>query len=349
MSENLTEQETRIALALMNCPESRLYVGEERPSLSTLGALMGISRQRAQQIEARALKRIRKRMLHDPQIFRLLLTYYNKKNKLQISLMNTMQTQTTETEARLNDGVVSTGLTPDYNDQPSAFAVDTGADRMLLKIDDVYVASRLCALVERTSAQIGELAKRVACGVALTGWMVLKVKMANPRGFGKLFGKEGFSFSQKRGSQFLRCAAALHDRAVAAGVGDDFVSQMDAALEAFKMTPNAIPSLPVMDALENDKWVSVHAMMLELGVVRPTRVRQLPKPEPEKETPALPGLEELCSQTWTTASRMLHDFQFFMRNDVENLNNLQRMQLRESLKELLIELDKMDAIAPAMN
>lgn len=79
MNENLTATETRIALALMNCPESRLYVGEERPSLSALGALMGISRQRAQQIEVRAMQRIRKRMLHDPQIFRLLLTYYNKK------------------------------------------------------------------------------------------------------------------------------------------------------------------------------------------------------------------------------------------------------------------------------
>ena len=55
----------------MGCPESRLYRGGERPSLSEVGALMGLSRQRVQQIEARALRRIRTRMLHDPAAARL--------------------------------------------------------------------------------------------------------------------------------------------------------------------------------------------------------------------------------------------------------------------------------------
>ena len=197
---------------------------------------------------------------------------------------------------------------------------------------------------------IGELAKRVACGVALTGWLLNKARMANPRGFGKLYGKEGgFTFSQTRGSQFLRCVAALYDRAVAAGVGEDFVAQMDAAVESFRANPAAIPSLPVMDALENDKWVSVHAMMLELGVLRPAKIRQLPKPEPDGEdSPALPGLDDLCAQHWSTASKMLDSFHFFIQQDAGNLNKQQRTELREHLQGLLAELDRLEATAPAL-
>lgn len=71
MSDKLTAEERQIALALTGCPESRLYRGGEQPSLSEVGALMGLSRQRVQQIEARALRRIRALMLHDAAAARL--------------------------------------------------------------------------------------------------------------------------------------------------------------------------------------------------------------------------------------------------------------------------------------
>ena len=76
MIDRLTAEELRVAIALMSCPESRLYRGGEQPSLSEVGALMGLSRQRVQQIEARALRRIRTQMLHDAAAARLVRKLY---------------------------------------------------------------------------------------------------------------------------------------------------------------------------------------------------------------------------------------------------------------------------------
>ena len=70
MSDRLTEHELRIALALLGCPESRLYHGRDRLSLAEVGALLGLSRERVRQVEARALRRIRARMMHDEAVLK---------------------------------------------------------------------------------------------------------------------------------------------------------------------------------------------------------------------------------------------------------------------------------------
>lgn len=245
-----------------------------------------------------------------------------------------------------NNDMTETGLAPDYG-EPSAFAAPAVAPAPADMT--VQLANSLATQIDRAAETVQELARRVACGVILTGWLLGKAKMAEPRAWGKRFGKGGFDFTQQRANQFVRCAAAVWERARAAGCEADFTAQADAALESYRQNPTALPVLPVLARLESTQWVSVHAMMIELGVIAPRRVLALPKPAQEQPAPVLPGLEELCAQCWTEASRMVGNMKLFVQEDAANLNKQQRATLRDELQALMDELDRLDNVAPALN
>ena len=68
MSDKLTAEELEIVEALRDCEESE--ISRELPrrcrmTLAQVGALWGITRERARQIERDALRKIRRRIVHD--------------------------------------------------------------------------------------------------------------------------------------------------------------------------------------------------------------------------------------------------------------------------------------------
>lgn len=79
MSDNLTEEELSIALALLRCPESELYRGNEKITLQQIANLMGLTRERVRQIEIKALSKLRAKLAHDEEFSRLMHLLYNQK------------------------------------------------------------------------------------------------------------------------------------------------------------------------------------------------------------------------------------------------------------------------------
>lgn len=71
MSDELTREELAIVEALRDCEESEL--SRELPrrckmKLEQIGALWGVSRERIRQIERDALRKIRRRIVHDAKL-----------------------------------------------------------------------------------------------------------------------------------------------------------------------------------------------------------------------------------------------------------------------------------------
>ena len=68
MHDKLTAEELEIVEALRDCGESelsRVLPRRCRMTLAQVGALWGITRERARQIEQSALRKIRRRIVHD--------------------------------------------------------------------------------------------------------------------------------------------------------------------------------------------------------------------------------------------------------------------------------------------
>ncbi len=84
MRDELTAEELAIVEALRDCDESEL--SRELPrrcrmTFAQLGALWGMSRQRVQQIEQQALRKIRRRIAREKNLQTLILQIYEHKNK----------------------------------------------------------------------------------------------------------------------------------------------------------------------------------------------------------------------------------------------------------------------------
>lgn len=262
--------------------------------------------------------------------------------------------------------MMSTGLAPDYEEQPSAFGMtndqrpltieDDGlpsSDIILLKIDPVYMVTRLGVQLDEASAKINEIAKHIACGVLMQGYLLNEIKAQSPGKWGARCGKKGdIPMCQTRANQIIGCLLEMWRRAEAAKRGETFLHQLRAAVEAYRENPNVIPTLPVLDELEIENWVSVHGMMITLGVINAKKkVHAIPDETQDKSKPAANSAEALDSQKnlhWSTASKMLDSFHYFMQQDAGNLNKQQRSELREQLHELLAELDRLEATAPAL-
>ena len=68
MRDKLTAEELAIVEALRDCEESeisRIIPRREKMKLEQIGALWGLTRERARQIEQSALRKIRRRIVHD--------------------------------------------------------------------------------------------------------------------------------------------------------------------------------------------------------------------------------------------------------------------------------------------
>ena len=59
-------------------------------------------------------------------------------------------------------------------------------------------------------------------------------------------------------------------------------------------------------------------------------------------------LEEFCRQAWENATTALGAFRSLMETDIPRLNLQQRHTLRDELKSMLAELDRMETAAPEL-
>ncbi len=227
-----------------------------------------------------------------------------------------------------------------------------------------------CYTMEQLTAAGNNLTRGlVACGqqimrlqgtmlrnVTAMGFIIAAARRQHPRGFCQLFPKKQgdtikpgmFACSYVTAYKYEKTAAAIWQRACAAGRQQELEAQVNAYLVDAQTFDAPQSDIPVLHELIDTEWVSMHQVMVELGVINPGKHRALPSAAPA-ETPALPGMEDYCAQAWQNTSSALASFRELMLTDIPRLDMQQRHTLREELQGMLAELDRMEAAAPAMN
>ncbi len=193
-------------------------------------------------------------------------------------------------------------------------------------------------------------------GVVALGFAFVEAKRTNPRGFTKLFLqaqndvlKPGmFGCTYATANKYIKTAAAIWERARAAGKAADLEAQVAAFLVDAQTFEAPQRDIPVLRELVDTEWVSLNQVMVELGVLKPGKHRALVTDTPAP-SPVLPGLEEYCQQAWENTSSALGVFRELMQTDIPRLNAQQRHTLRDELRAVLDELDRIEAAAPALD
>lgn len=156
-----------------------------------------------------------------------------------------------------------------------------------------------------------------------------------------------FACSRTTAHNYIRTADAIWQRAAAAGKAAELEQQVSAYIVDAQTFDAPQREIPVLHELVNTEWVSMHQVMVELGVIKPARHKALANEQPA-EQPALPGLEEYCRQAWENTTTALGAFRSLMETDIPRLNLQQRHTLRDELKSMLAELDRMETAAPEL-
>lgn len=156
-----------------------------------------------------------------------------------------------------------------------------------------------------------------------------------------------FACSRTTAHNYIRTADAIWQRAAAAGKAAELEQQVSAYIVDAQTFDAPQREIPVLHELVNTEWVSMHQVMVELGVIKPARHKALANEQPA-EQPALPGLEEYCRQAWENTTTALGAFRSLMETDIPRLNLQQRHTLRDELQRMLAELDRMETAAPAL-
>lgn len=191
--------------------------------------------------------------------------------------------------------------------------------------------------------------------VVAMGFILGEARKLHFKNFTKLFPKKQgdeikpgmFACSYYTANNYIKTATAIWQRAAAAGREQALEQQVRAYIVDAQTFDAPQREIPVLAELVNTEWVSMHQVMLELGVIKQGHHRQLANNEPA-EQPALPGLEEYCRQAWENTTTALGAFRSLMETDIPRLNLQQRHTLRDELQRILTELDRLETAAPAL-
>lgn len=191
--------------------------------------------------------------------------------------------------------------------------------------------------------------------VVAMGFILAEARKLHFKNFTKLFPKKQgdeikpgmFACSYSTANNYIKTATAIWQRAAAAGREQALEQQVRAYIVDAQTFDAPQREIPVLAELVNTEWVSMHQVMVELGVIKQGHHRQLANNEPA-EQPALPGLKEYTKQAWAATTEVLKGFRLLFQKEIPALDLQQRHTLRDELQRMLAELDRIETAAPAL-
>lgn len=156
-----------------------------------------------------------------------------------------------------------------------------------------------------------------------------------------------FACSRTTAHNYIRTADAIWQRAAAAGKAAELEQQVSAYIVDAQTFDAPQREIPVLHELVNTEWVSMHQVMVELGVIKPARHKTLADEQPA-ERPVSKELADLVKNAWENTSNALGVWRHLMETDIPRLNAQQRNELRTELQSILDELDRIKISAPAL-
>lgn len=152
-----------------------------------------------------------------------------------------------------------------------------------------------------------------------------------------------FACSLRTAQNYIRTADAIWQRAAAAGKAAELEQQVSAYIVDAQTFDAPQREIPVLHELVNTEWVSMHQVMVELGVIKPARHKALADDRPVSEE-----LADLVKNAWENTSNALGVWRHLLATDIPHLNAQQRNELRTELQSILDELDRIKTSAPAL-
>lgn len=156
-----------------------------------------------------------------------------------------------------------------------------------------------------------------------------------------------FACSYNTAHNYIKTSTAIWRRAAAAGREQALEQQVRAYIVDAQTFDAPQREIPVLHELVNTEWVSMHQVMVELGVIKPARHKTLANEQPA-ERPVSKELADLVKNAWENTSNALDVWRHLMKTDIPRLNLQQRHALRDELKSVLAELDRLETAAPEL-
>lgn len=191
--------------------------------------------------------------------------------------------------------------------------------------------------------------------VVAMGFILGEAKRLHFGDFTKMFPKKQgdeikpgmFACSRTTAHNYIRTADAIWQRAAAAGKAAELEQQVSAYIVDAQTFDAPQREIPVLHELVNTEWVSMHQVMVELGVIKPARHKALANEQPAVR-PVSEELADLVKNAWENTSNALDVWRHLMKTDIPRLDLQQRHTLRDELKSMLAELDRLETAAPEL-